>query len=121
MSTSGQNTTCIAHVKRDGHERLRARMTLSWRRAGVEEAAETRAHLPNKNHTLVQRYCYQSPPIGGEVAGGRSRLVSFQHVQTRRGLEVVHHYRAFTGAHREPLTLHVEVNVWKPKDWWKDR
>ncbi len=49
--------TFIAHVERQGLERLRSRMPLSRWRARIEEARKTRTDFPHEYYALFKGQC----------------------------------------------------------------
>jgi hypothetical protein len=83
--------TFIAHIEIQPSERLRiARRSLARRRAWLEDAQKVvAAHLPNHDLLLVERNGHQPPSVGREAHRRHGTLVTLEHVEARRCLNVV--------------------------------
>lgn len=90
--------TCISNIESQCFERIRATMPLARWSPWSEEARKTRPNLPHKHRAFFQRDCHQSASIWRKATGGNALLVPFQNIQPRGGLQVIHHYSAFTSA-----------------------
>ncbi len=75
----------------------------------MEETREATADLPDENGSLFKRNGHQAPTIRRETARRKPPSVTFQHVEARGCLEVVHHNCTLTRPHGQALARHVEV------------